>query len=111
MPRSKSVVKASPPALRGKSLGLVGRARAEAETLVKDARRVGDRVQKRAEKVVHDFERRAEKLVGTIEGRAVKAMAPVLAKTFATRRDVQELRVLVAELARKVDDLARRSVA
>ena len=46
-------------------------------------------------KAVLDFERRAEKLLGTVEARAVKAMAPVLAKTFATRREVRELPALV----------------
>jgi hypothetical protein len=96
---------------RGRKLGLVDRARAEAETLVKDARRVGTGVQKRAERAMHDFEHRAEKLLGGLESRAVKAVAPVLRRTFATQREVRELRAMVAELARKIDDLARRSAA
>jgi polyhydroxyalkanoate synthesis regulator phasin len=111
MPKLKKVVKTSRPVKRGGKVGLVGRARAEAKSLVKDARRVGEGVQKRAEKVVRDFERRAEKLIGTIEVRAVKAMEPVLAKTFATQREMRELRSLVEALARQVEDLARRSAA
>lgn len=109
MPKTKKLVKAAPASAR--RVGLVGRARAEAESLVRDARRVGERVQKRAEKAVLDFERRAEKLIGTVEVRVIKAMEPVLAKSFATRREVRELRTLVDTLARKVEELARRSVA
>jgi polyhydroxyalkanoate synthesis regulator phasin len=82
-----------------------------AQSLVRDARLVGERVQKRAEKAVLDIERRAEKLLGTVEVRAVKALEPVLTRTFATRREVRELRQLVDALTRKVEDLARRSVA
>jgi len=111
MPKLKKVVKSSRSVKSGGKVGLVGRARAEAKSLVKDARRVGEGVQKRAEKVLHDFERRAEKLIGTVEVRAVKAVEPVLAKTFATQREVRALRVMVEALARKVEDLARRSAA
>ena len=111
MPKTRKLVKAPPGVVRRGNVGLVGRARAEAESLVRDARRVGERVQKRAEKVVVDFERRAEKLIGSVEVRAVKAMEPVLAKSFATRRELRELRDLVNALARQVEELARRSAA
>ena len=111
MPKTKNVVKAPRTVARSGNVGLVGRARAEADRLVRDARRVGEGVQKRAEKVVLNFERRAEKLIGSIEGRAIKAMAPVLAKTFATRREVRELRQLVSALTRQVEELVRRPAA
>ena len=109
MPKTKKLVKAPPAVVRSGNIGLVGRARAEAESLVRDARRVGERVQKRAEKVVVDFERRAERLIGSVEVRAVKAMEPVLAKTFATRREVRELGKQVNVLASKIEELARYS--
>ena len=110
MPGIKKLVKRAPVA-RGGKLDLVGRARAEAESLVKDARRMGVGVQKRAERAVYDLEHRAERLLDGLEARAVKAVAPVLRRTFATQREVRELRALVMELARKVDDLARRPAA
>ena len=97
--------------IAGRNVGLVDRARAEAESLVKDARRVGVGVQKRAERALHDFEHGAEKLLGGFEVRAVKAIAPVLRGTFATRREVGELRMALAALTRKVDDLERAEVA
>jgi hypothetical protein len=50
-------------------------------------------------------------LLGGLEVRAVKAIAPVLRRTFATRREVGELRMALAALARKVDDLERAEVA
>jgi polyhydroxyalkanoate synthesis regulator phasin len=77
---------------------------------VNDVRRVGERVQQRAEKVVRDFEKRAEKLVGKVETRAIKAVEPVLAKSFASRREVQDLRARVAELERQLKDLSKRAV-
>jgi polyhydroxyalkanoate synthesis regulator phasin len=111
MPKAKKVEKVSRAVGRNSKVGLVGRARAEAESLVRDARRVGEGMQKRAEKAVLDFERRAEKLIGSIEVKAIKAVEPVLTKTFATRREVRELREMVIALARKVEELARRSAA
>jgi hypothetical protein len=111
MPRpNKKVVKVVP-AARGGNLDLVRRARQDAESLVKDARRVGVGMQKRAGRALQDFEHRAEKLLGGLEVRAVKAVAPVLRRTFATQRELRELRALVMALARKVDDLARRPAA
>lgn len=88
--------------------GLVGRARDEAQVLVRDVRRVGAQMQKNAQKVITDFERRAEKLASRIEVRAVKAMEPALKRTFATRRELREMRAVVKELAETVGDLARR---
>jgi hypothetical protein len=99
------------PVAPGRKLDLVGRARAEAQSLVKDARRLGVGMQKRAERAVSDLEHRAERLLGGLEARAVKAVSPVLRRTFATQREVRELRALVMALARKVDDLARRPAA
>jgi hypothetical protein len=93
------------------NLGLVERARAEAEHLAKDARRVGVDMQKRAERAMHDLEHGAEKLVDGIEARAVKAMAPVLRRTFATQREVRELRAAVTDLTRRLDELTRAEVA
>jgi polyhydroxyalkanoate synthesis regulator phasin len=90
-----------------KKLGLVDQARTEAESLVKDLRRVGTGVQRRAERAMHDFEHGAEKLIGGLEARAVKAIASVLRRTFATRREMRELRGTVADLTRRLDDLAR----
>lgn len=101
MPKAKKAGRTAVTAVGGRGAGLVGRARDEAKVLVRDA-------QKRAEKIVVDFERRAEKLVGTIETRAVKAMEPALKKTFATRRELREMRAVVTELAETVGELARR---
>ncbi|MCC6765618.1 MAG: hypothetical protein IT293_13235 [Deltaproteobacteria bacterium] len=86
--------------------GLVKRARVEASALVRDAQRVGAQVQKRAEKIVTDFERRAEKVVNGLEARAAKAVEPALKRTFATRRELSEMRAIVRKLVEKVDDLA-----
>jgi hypothetical protein len=97
--------------IAGRNIGLVDRARAEAEILVKDARRVGVGVQKRAERALHDFEHGAETLLGGLEVRAVRAVAPVLRRAFATRREVGELRMALAALTGKVDDLERTEVA
>ncbi len=88
--------------------GLVRRARSEAEALVRDAQRVGTQVQRSAEKIVADFERRAERVISRLEVRAAKAVAPALKRTFATRRELREMRGVLRELAEKVDDLARR---
>jgi hypothetical protein len=110
MPGTKKLVRGASVA-RAPKLDLVGRARAEVETLVKDARRVGTGVQKRAERAMYDLEHRAERIFADLEARAVKAVAPVLRRTFATQREVRELRTMVVELARKVDDLARRPAA
>src|SRR6185436_5200611 len=95
----------------GRNVGIVDRARAEAQMLVKDARRVGVGVQKRAERALHDFEHGAETLLGGLEVRAVRAVAPVLRRTFATRRDVGDLRMALAAVTRKVEDLERAEVA
>ena len=110
MPGTKKRTKPAPVA-RGGKLDLVGRARAEAESLVKDARRMGVGMQKRAERAGYDLEHRAERLLGGLEARAVKAMSPVLRRTFATQREVRELRALVMELARKLEDVTRRPAA
>lgn len=101
MPRAKKAGRATASAVSAAGAGLVGRARNEAKVLVRDA-------QKSAEKMIVDFERRAEKLVGKIETRAVKAMEPALKKTFATRRELREMRAVVSELAETVGELARR---
>jgi hypothetical protein len=110
MPGTKKLVRRAPAARDGK-LDLVRRARAEAESLVKDARRMGLGMQKRAERAVYDLEHRAERMLVGLEARAVKAISPVLRRTFATQREVRELRLLVMELTRKIDDLARRPAA
>ena len=110
MPGTKKLVRRAPVA-RGGKLDLVRRARAEADSLVEDARRMGAGMQKRAERAMYDLEHGAERLLGGLEARAVKAIAPVLRRTFATQREVRELRAVVMELARKVDDLARRPAA
>lgn len=89
----------------------MGRARAEAEGLVKDVRRVGAGVQKRAERAMHDVERRAERMLDGFEKRAVKAVEPMLRKTFATEREVRAVQAMVAELTRKVDALMARAAA
>ena len=111
MPRANKTEKVKRAVAQASKVGLVGRARAEAKSLVKDARRVGEGVQKRAEKAVANFERRAEKLIGTIEVKAIKAVEPVLTKTFATRRELRDLREIVNTLARRIEELARRSAA
>ena len=105
MPRSRRAGRVGAKVADG---GLVGRMRNEAQVLVRDVQRVGTQMQKNAEKVIADFERRAEKLVGRIEVRAVKAMEPALRRTFATRRELREMRATVKELAETVGDLARR---
>lgn len=106
--RKKVTAKKAP--ARGKgSRSLVGLARAEAESLMSDARRMGAGVQKRAERVVQSFEKRAEKLLRTLETRAAKMMEPVLGKSFASRRDLQDLRGRIADLEKQVKELARRS--
>ena len=109
MPKAKSGAKKGRASVRARNQGLVSRARNEAKNLVSDVRRVGERVQKQAEKVVRDFEKRAERLIGTVEARVVKAIEPALAKSFASRRDVQDLRARVAELERQLKDLNKRA--
>lgn len=101
MPRAKKVGRVTAKTVGAAGAGLVGRARDEAKVLVRDAR-------KGAEKMITDFERRAEKLVGKIETRALKAIEPALKKTFATRRELREIRTVVSELAETVGELARR---
>jgi polyhydroxyalkanoate synthesis regulator phasin len=107
MPRPKKAMKVP----HNGRPGLVGRARAEAEGLVKDVRRVGASVQKQAERAMRDVERRAQRILGGLENRAIKALEPVLRRTFATQREVRAVQATVAELTRKVDAMGGRPAA
>jgi hypothetical protein len=65
----------------------MGRATKQAGRLVRDA-----------EKAILNLERRGEKLVGALEARAAKAVTPALRKSFASRRELDDLKQRVAEL-------------
>ncbi len=91
--------------------GLVSRARKEAKVLLTDARRLRRDAQRRAEKAVTDLEHRAERMLRTVETRAAKATEPVLGKSFASHREIRELARRVADLEKRVREMAKKYAA
>jgi hypothetical protein len=73
-------------------------AQAQAEKAMGRATKQAGRLVRDAEKAILNLERRGEKLVGALEARAAKAVTPALRKSFASRRELDDLKQRVAEL-------------
>jgi poly(hydroxyalkanoate) granule-associated protein len=92
---------------------LIGKDRRKAvQELIAQAQKVRGDIQKRAERAVKELEERGQKILSAIEKQAEKSVEPIVrGLNLPTRDEIEKLKKKVAQIEKRIEELASSKAA